>query len=194
MTAHHRRWALLVPLAVAVLVVTACGTATTPTAGSNTNVASQAAAAKCSAGQHKSDGVCVYNSQPPAVSASAPSLTCSTATNDNGMTASQVIAQLVSDQKSQDASEEQNWVDLLSGNQTSQGNNLAAAAQSLGGYGDGSQVAADGSQLATDVQTFLTDQDGGLMPGWVGEYRHVETDIHKLADDCGQHFHRPPGA
>lgn len=129
----------------------------------------------------------------PASSAVPSPLTCSTTTNDNDMTTSQVIAQLVSDQKSQDASEEQNWVDLVSGDQTSQGNDLAAAAQSLGNY-SGTQLAADASQFATDAQTFLSDQGGGLMPGWVSEYRQVETDIHKLADDCGQSFPRPAGA
>ena len=50
------------------------------------------------------------------------------------MAASQVIGTLVSDQKSQDASLEQNWVNLADGSQTQQGNDLAAAVQSLASY------------------------------------------------------------
>ena len=81
-------------------------------------------------------------------------------------------------------------MDLVSGDQTSQGDDLAAAAQSLGNY-SGTQLAADASLLATDAQTFLSDQSGGLMPGWPSEYRQVTADIHKLADDCGQSFPNP---
>ena len=81
-------------------------------------------------------------------------------------------------------------MDLVSGDQTSQGNDLAAAAQSFGNY-SGTELAADASQFATDAQTFLSDQSGGLMPGWPSEYRQVTTDIHKLADDCGQSFPNP---
>ena len=85
-------------------------------------------------------------------------------TSNNGQTASQLTSVLASDQKSQDATLEQNWVGLTDGSQTSQGDDLAAAAQVLGSY-SGTQVAADGSTFATDVQTFLSDQSGGLMPG-----------------------------
>lgn len=129
----------------------------------------------------------------PASSAAPATLTCSTSTSDSGMTASQVIAGLVSDQKSQDKSQTQNWVDLVSGSETSQGSDLDAAAQSLGSY-SGTQLATDASQFATDAQTFLSDQSGGLMPGWITEYRQVETDIHTLASDCGKSFPRPAGA
>lgn len=114
-------------------------------------------------------------------------------TSDNDQTANQVIGVLVSDQKSQDATLEQNWVDLTDGSQTSQGDDLAAAVQVLGSYG-GTQVAADGSTFATDVQTFLSDQSGGLMPGWTSEYRQVTADIHALAADCGQGWTAPADA
>ena len=81
-------------------------------------------------------------------------------------------------------------MDLVNGSQTSQGNDLAAAVQSLGNY-SGTQLAADASQFATDAQTFLSDQSGGLMPGWTSEYRQVTADIHTLAADCGQSFPSP---
>lgn len=123
----------------------------------------------------------------PVSSPAPPPLACSASTSDNSMTASQVIAVLVADQKSQDASLQENWVDVVTGNQTSQGSDLAAAAQSLGNY-SGTQLAADASQFASDVQTFLADQGSGLMPGWPSEYRQVTADIHTLADDCGQSF------
>lgn len=113
-------------------------------------------------------------------------------TSDNDRTASQVIGVLASDQKSQDATLEQNWVGLTDGSQTSQEDDLAAA-QVLGSYG-GTQVAADGSTFATDVQAFLSDQSGGLMPGWTSEYRQVTADIHALATDCGQGWTPPADA
>jgi len=119
-------------------------------------------------------------------------LTCSTVTSDNGMTASAVIAVLVKDQKSQDASETQGWVDLVSGSETGQGSDLDAAAQALGSY-SGTQLATDASQFGTDAQTFLSDQSSGLQPGWITEYRQVAADIHKLAADCGQSFATPAG-
>jgi hypothetical protein len=135
---------------------------------------------------------------PPATAASstaapAPSpLTCSTLTADNNLTASQVIAQLVSDQKSQDASMEQGWVDLTDGSQTSQGDDLSAAASALGSFA-ATQVAADGSAFATDVNTFLSDESGGLMPGWVSDYRAVQHDIAALAGDCDIAYTVPAG-
>ena len=128
----------------------------------------------------------------PTAAPAPPPLTCSTVTNDNSMTAMQVIATLVQDQKSQDASEEQNWVGLTDGSQTSQGDDLAAAASALGSYAD-TQVAADGSTFATDANTFLTDQSGGLIPGWISEYRAVQNDIAKLAADCGVSYTLPAG-
>ncbi len=123
-------------------------------------------------------------------SSAPPPVTCSTVTSDNGQTASQVIGVLVSDQKSQDAQLSQNWVGLTDGTQTSQGDDLAAAAQVLGSY-SGTQLAADGSTFATDAQTFLSDQSGGIMPGWTPEYRQVASDIHALASDCSQGWTAP---
>lgn len=133
---------LLTAVASAVIAVplAACGSG-----GSTSDAASTAAVAAA-----------------PASSTLPPPLTCSTSTSDNGMTASQVIAALVADQKSQDASEEQGWVSLVDGSQTSQGNDLAAAAQSLGSY-SGTQIAADASQFAADAQTFLGDESSGLV-------------------------------
>jgi hypothetical protein len=106
------------------------------------------------------------------------------------MTFSQVIGWLVADQASQDVSLEEGWVELASGRQTSQGNDLAAAAQSLGTY-SGTRLAADASQFAAEAQTFLRDQSSGLRPGWTSEYRQVAADIHKLADGCGLSFPGP---
>ena len=103
------------------------------------------------------------------------------------MTFSQVLGWLVSDQESQDVRLNEGWVEVASGSQTSQGNDLAAAAQSLGNYSH-TQLAADASQFTTEVQTFLSDQSSGLMPGWTTEYRQVAADIHRLADDCGLSF------
>jgi hypothetical protein len=160
----------------AVLTLAACGGSPAPKAASAASTHSATA------------------SSTPAVTVSpAPSpLTCSTMTGDNGMTATQVIATLVHDQKSQDASQTQGWVDLVSGSQTSQGGDLAAAASALGSYAS-TQVAADSSTFATDANTFLTDQSGGLMPGWVSEYRAVQYDIAKLAADCGVSYTVPAG-
>ncbi len=151
---------------IAALALAGCGTAASTS--STSSPASQAPAAA------------------PTSAAPAP-LTCSTVTSDNGLTASQVIAQLVTDQKSQDAQLEQGWVDLTDGTPTNQGTDLQGAASALGSYA-GTQLAADGSQLATDAQAFLTDQSGGLMPGWPSEYDAVAADIHKLASDCGMPF------
>jgi hypothetical protein len=45
----------------------------------------------------------------------------------------------------------------------------------------------------SDTQTFLGDQSGGLLPGWVPEYRAIQHDIHHLAADCGMTYNLPPG-
>jgi hypothetical protein len=149
-------------------VLAACGSGSPATTAPSSSSAASAAAAS--------------NGPPP--------LTCSTVTSDNCQTASQVIGVLVSDQKSQDAQLEQNWVNLTDGSETSQGDDLAAAAQVLGSY-SGTQLAADGSTFTTDAQTFLSNQSGGLMPGWTPEYRQVASDIHVLASDCGQSWTAP---
>jgi hypothetical protein len=122
-----------------------------------------------------------------------PPLYCSSPTSDNGMTFAQVLGWLVADQESQDVSLEQGWVEVTSGSQTSQGNDLAAAAQSLSNY-SGTQLAADASHFVIQAQTFLSDQSSGLMPGWTSEYQQIAADIHKLADQCGLSFPRPARA
>ena len=81
---------------------------------------------------------------------------------------------------------------LTDGNPTRQGNDLQAAASALGSYA-GTQLSADGSEFATDVQTFMGDESGGLMPGWVTPYRQVAIDIHALATDCDEGWPVPPG-
>jgi hypothetical protein len=147
-----------------------------------------AALAGCgSSGSHLASPPASPSSTAAPANTAPPPLTCSTGTNDNGMTASQVIRMLVSDQKSQDKALEENWVTVTDGSETSQGNDLDAAAQSLGSY-NGTELAADASQFASDVQTFLTDQSGGLLPGWPSEYDAVAADIHRLADDCDMSF------
>jgi hypothetical protein len=177
------RTRVLLAASLAAGLLAGCGSSATHTAGQAAAATSAATSATTSA---------------PSTAAAAPSssaaqtLTCSTVTSDNGMTASAVIAVLVKDQKSQDASATQGWVDLVSGSETGQGSDLDAAAQALGSY-SGTQLATDASQFGTDAQTFLSDQSSGLQPGWITEYRQVATDIHKLAADCGQSFATPAG-
>jgi hypothetical protein len=67
---------------------------------------------------------------------------------------------------------------------------MAAAAQALGDY-NGTQLASDSSEFSSDAQTFLSDQDGGLLPGWITEYRQIHSDVQQLADDCGQSYTDP---
>lgn len=129
----------------------------------------------------------------PAASSVAPApLACDTVTSDNGEEAQVVIATLKSDQQQQDSALEQNWVDLTDGTPTSQGNDLQAAASALGGYA-GTQLSADGSQFATDAGAFMSDESGGLMPGWPAPYDQVSKDIHALATDCGEGWPVPAG-
>jgi len=131
---------------------------------------------------------------PPATATSAPTpLACGT-TLASGSTAQSDISALVQDQKSQDSSQEQNWVGLTDGSLTSQGQDLQNAASDFGPYSSGSSpLATDASQFATDAQTFMTDQGSGLLPGWVGEYRAIQHDIHNLAADCGLRYNLPAG-
>ena len=169
---------LLAGAAVVALAVVACGTQSAATSASapGTSVAATSA--------------------PAAPASSAPAaLTCGTVLGSGSDTRA-VITGLVTDQKSQDASEEQGWVLLVpdqSGNYlTSQGQDLQNAAsdfQSASGSGLGS----DATSLATDASTFLSDQSGGLLPGWVPEYRAIQHDLEKLAGDCSIVYTVPSG-
>jgi hypothetical protein len=128
-----------------------------------------------------------------ATSAPPPSLTCSTTLGD-GETAKQTIAALVADQRSQDKSEEQNWVDVVEGTPTSQGQDLQSASNDFGAFSSSTtQLAFDAATFSTDASTFLSDQSGGLLPGWVSEYRAIQHDIEALADDCGLSYKLPAG-
>jgi type IV pilus biogenesis protein CpaD/CtpE len=151
------------------------------------------ALAGCASTSSSTTSAAATHSSTAAASATAPPpLTCPTLTSDNNMTVTQVITAVVSDQKSQDASMGQGWVNLTDGSQTSQGNDLAAAASVLGSYA-GTQLAADGSEFATDAQAFLSDESGGLMPGWTAPYRLIQHDIAKLGADCGVSYTVPAG-
>src|SRR5258708_24144288 len=76
-----------------------------------------AALAGCgSSGSHVASPPASPSSTAAPASTAPPPLTCSTGTNDNGMTTtSQVIRMLVSDQKSQDKALEENWVTVTDG-------------------------------------------------------------------------------
>jgi hypothetical protein len=151
---------------VTLAAVAACGSSSSASSAASSPASSAAAA--------------------PAASSAAPApLACDTVTSDNGEEAQVVIATLKSDQQRQDSALEQNWVDLTDGTPTSQGNDLQAAASEVGSYA-GTQLSADGSQFATDAGAFMSDESGGLMPGWPAPYDQVSKDIHALATDCGE--------
>lgn len=104
------------------------------------------------------------------------------------------IAILVADQKLQDASQTQNWVNLTDGSLTSQGSDLEAAEIDFTPWDNiPGGIDLDTTRFDQDANTFLTDQSSGLMPGWVSEYRAVQHDVAALAKDCGISYTIPAG-
>lgn len=98
------------------------------------------------------------------------------------------------DAVSQDQSMTQNWVDLVSGSLTSQGNDLQGLANAFQPYpADSSPLATAGQQLSTDVFTFTADQESGLQPGWLPEYRALQHDIAALGGMCDTPYSLPSG-
>jgi len=111
----------------------------------------------------------------------------------------QTISTLVADQNSQNKNLEENWVGVLSGAPTSQGQDLQSA---ISGFTPDASVAsparpsslpADMGTFDTDAGAFLNDQSGGLQPGWPTEAGAIEQDIKSLADDCKIKFIIPKG-
>jgi hypothetical protein len=97
---------------------------------------------------------------------------------------------VVSDQASQDASEEQNWVELVpsdggGSNLTDQGQDLQNAASMAQNAPSGSTLGADLQAFANGANAFLTNEDQGLYPGWNGYYQPLRTDIYAISHLCG---------
>ena len=131
------------------------------------------------------------HAQSAAPAAAPAALACSTVLAD-GNAASEVIQTLVQDQKSQNAALEEGWVNVVDGTPTSEGDDLQAAVTDFTPYATGSsQLASDAAAFDSDASQFLSDQSGGLMPGWPAEAGQVEQDIHNLAADCGIKMHVP---
>jgi hypothetical protein len=107
----------------------------------------------------------------------APNVTCASL--------APTMQPVVSDQKSQDASLEQNWVGLVDGTPTSQGSDLQAAVSATNGVSVSDQLSQQAQQFNTDATTFLSDQSGGLVPGWTTEYNALKADIYAMARTCG---------
>jgi len=150
-----------------------------------------------SAGKHQATATATASFKPitenPA--AQAPKLTCGTMLSNIGLTAKQAIAMLVQDQKAQNKALEENWVGVLSGSLTSEGQDLQEAVNGFSPYASLglTTLETDITQFDTDATTFMSDQSGGLMPGWTAEAGQIESDIHALALDCGIKMHVPKG-
>jgi hypothetical protein len=95
------------------------------------------------------------------------------------------------DQHKQDKAEEQNWVNLVDGTPTNQGNDLTTLASDLGTGLTASApsrpyyLTHDAITFENDWNTFQTDQGSGLAPGWTSEYNAIKWDIRQLVIDCG---------
>jgi len=97
---------------------------------------------------------------------------------------------VVSDQASQDASEEQNWVELVpsaggGSNLTNQGQDLQNAASMAQNAPSGSTLGADLQAFANGASAFLANEDQGLYPGWNSFYQPLRTDIYAISHLCG---------
>jgi hypothetical protein len=97
---------------------------------------------------------------------------------------------VVSDQVSQDASEEQNWVELApsdagGSNLTNQGQDLQNAASMAENAPSGSTLGADLQAFANGADAFLSNEDEGLYPGWNSYYQPLRTDIYAISHLCG---------
>lgn len=139
-----------------------------------------ALAAGCgSSGKHNSVG-----SRPsPSSTAPAP-LTCGT--SSSGQTFRDMVAAVASDQISQDKGLQENWVEIVSGNPTRQGQDLQSLINATNNVPSPTPdpLATDAKSFNFHASTFLSDESSGLMPGWPSEYRAVERDIRSLAQDC----------
>lgn len=100
-----------------------------------------------------------------------------------------VMAPVIKDQQSQDKSLEQNWVllvpDASNNSLTSQGQDLQNAIDATDNVTAAGKLGNDVQSFNSDAQTFLTDESGGLMPGWTPEYKSLKSDIYAIKSDCG---------
>ena len=124
-----------------------------------------------------------------AASAAKPKLaqlSCST-TFRSGDTASGDVASLVADQDAQNKTMTQNWVNIATGNPTQLGNNLQADANDFAPYvSQGtSALAIVAKSFVNDANSFMANEDGGLMPGWNGTYNDIAKNIAQMAAVCG---------
>jgi hypothetical protein len=122
-----------------------------------------------------------------AAAGAAPSTTARPVTCDSIASWMQPV---VSDQASQDASDEQNWVELVpfdSGrsNLTDQGQDLQNASSMAQNAPGGSALGADLQAFATGANAFLTNEDQGVYPGSNSYYQPLRTDIYAISRLCG---------
>lgn len=137
--------------------------------------------AACSSGGSASTAA-APSSPSSAASSPAAALTCSDINS--------VMTPVVADQKSQDASETQNWVNLVPSNSggsdlTSQGQDLQNALSSIGNITGTNTLTGDLQAFVTDGNNFLTDEGNGLMPGWTSGYNQLKGVIYSIASLCG---------
>ncbi len=116
-------------------------------------------------------------SSAPATTAPAVPLSCT------------AVATLVADQRAQNNALQENWVNVVTGAPTTQGSDLQNAINATNNAPAGSAYA----QLNQDASQFMSDQGGGLMPGWPAEYGAIEHDIAALASKCGISYQPPVG-
>lgn len=119
---------------------------------------------------------------PPASAAPAPSPTAVVSC----ASLKPIIRRLVSDQASQNASEEENWITTFNSDPTEQGDDLQQAInETASATAAQGQAGADAAALNSDASAFFSQNSGGLYPGWTGEYDAIKADIGRLAADCG---------
>lgn len=116
---------------------------------------------------------------------SAAVLDCPTVVQ-SGNTIQADVQAVVADQKSQDQSSSENWVNLIDGSLTAQGNDLNRLVGDIKPYKlvAGAGLTTDVNRFYADATTFISDQSNGLVPSWSSEYDALKADIYKLGKDC----------
>lgn|GEM_PF-1579224 len=150
-----------------------------------------AALAACG-GSHPAAGQASFP-QPLTSTPASAALACGTVLA-GGSTASSVISGLVQDQDAQNKAVQEGWVGVLDGILTRQGQDLQKAVNDFAPYATGAgPLSAAAVVFGTGVAKFLSDQAGGLQPGWPAEAGQIEQDIHVLAAACGIPMTIPSG-
>ena len=110
----------------------------------------------------------------------------SASTTQTGALPCGTVAALVADQRAQNAALQEGWVGVVDGSLTAAGTDLQDAATAASNSSDPASA-----QFSTDASQFLSDQSGGLMPGWPSGYGPIEHDIAALAANCGISYMPP---